>query len=423
MRHPKGVASLVHFGCAKTRVDGERLLAQKVSSGWAIGSPEDADYIIVNTCAFINPAREESLREIERILARRSKIDLLISGCLPLWNLEIMRRKFPRASFSSMAGLKRLEERQSERLLTTYPYAFLKIAEGCNRKCSFCLIPCLRGHFRSLGADFLLKEARQLKARGIKELVLVAQDTTSYGMDLTGRPRLVELVKRVSELGFEWIRILYMYPHLVTRGLLRSFKALGNVLPYLDIPLQHSHPRILKLMGRGEKRGEPERILGHVREEWPEAALRSSFVVGFPGESEGEFEHLKTFILENKFAKLAIFPFYAEGRTEASRLPDQVPVAVREQRYEIIFQLQKDIYYQYNRELEGKLLHVLVDEKNGKWLHCRSFRDAPEIDGIVRVKAEGRVGDFLTVRVKKGLAYDLIGEIEQEELNAQESSN
>lgn len=423
MKHPKGIVGLVHLGCAKTRVDAERLLAQRARSGWMVGASARADLVIVSTCAFINPAREESLNKIRGILKKKPHTNVLVSGCLPLWNSTFIKTMFPRVSISSKANLKRLEECGSARFLTTYPYAYLKIAEGCSRSCSFCLIPRLRGNFRSLEDDILLKEARQLKAMGIKELVLVAQDVTSYGVDLAGSPKLVELVGKLSEMNFTWIRLLYMYPNLVTRKLLKSLKAVGNVVPYLDIPLQHSHPKVLRLMGRGEKCGGPERVVGIVREVWPEAALRSTFMVGFPGEGEEEFGHLRDFILQTKFDRLALFPFYEERGSAASGFPEKVPQVLKEERYENLFKIQKQIYWQYNRNCEGRTLKVLVDQERGGWLQCRSFRDAPEIDGIVRVKGEGRVGDFLDVRVKKGLAYDLIGEIEKEEPDVQESSN
>jgi len=429
----KGIVGLINLGCPKNRVDGERILADYAQRGWVVGQPEEADLLIVNTCTFIEPATEESWAAIEDAVekcpgGRRRKV--VVTGCLVQRDRSALAEAFPEVrSFQDLGEVSRLEARQAPRLVTTFPYAYLKIAEGCSRTCSFCLIPSLRGPFRSLPREYLLEEARGLRQAGIKEIVLVAQDATLWGIDQHGSPRYLDLVAEIADLGFPWVRLLYLFPQRVDRGFLRRLRQIPAVVPYLDIPVQHTNDRILGLMKRPGGSAEVQRVLDAVRTEWPEAALRTSLIAGFPSETESEFQELYDFVEKNRFDRLALFPFYAEEGTGAARLSGQLPSNEKERRYDALWKLQERIYSEKNQGLVGAQLRVLVDhpdpEEPATWL-CRSTRDAPEIDAWVRVQAQSNAalecddtnnispGAFLTVRIIRGLVYDVVGELLKE---------
>ncbi|MEI6509444.1 MAG: radical SAM protein [bacterium] len=429
----KGIVGLINLGCPKNRVDGERILADYALRGWVAGQPEDADLLIVNTCTFIEPATQESWAAIEDAVekcpgGRRRKV--VVTGCLVQRDRSALSEAFPEVrSFQDLSEVSRLEARQAPRLVTTFPHAYLKIAEGCSRTCSFCLIPSLRGPFRSLPREYLLEEARGLRRAGIQEIVLVAQDATLWGIDLHGSLSYLDLVAEIADLGFPWIRLLYLFPQRVDRQFLRRLRQIPAVVPYLDIPVQHTNDRILGLMNRPGGSAEVQRVLDAVQTEWPEAALRTSLIAGFPSETESEFQELYDFVEKSRFDRLALFPFYAEVGAEAARLSGQLPSAEKERRYDALWKLQERIYSEKNQGLVGAQLRVLVDhpdpEEPGTWL-CRSTRDAPEIDAWVRVQAQNNAalgcgdannispGAFLTVRIIRGLVYDVVGELLKE---------
>ncbi|MCX5977179.1 MAG: 30S ribosomal protein S12 methylthiotransferase RimO [Coprothermobacterota bacterium] len=432
----RGIVGLINLGCPKNRVDGERILADYAQRGWVVGQPEEADLLIVNTCTFIEPATQESWAAIEDAVENHPSgrhRQVVVTGCLVQRDRTGLAEAFPEVhSFQDLSEVARLEARQAPRLVTTFPYAYLKIAEGCSRNCSFCLIPSLRGPFRSLPREYLLEEARGLRQAGIQEIVLVAQDATLWGIDLYGSPRYLDLVAEIADLGFPWVRLLYLFPQRVDRDFLRRLREIPAVVPYLDIPVQHIDDRILGLMKRPGGEAEVRRVLDVARTEWPEAALRTSLIAGFPSETDSEFQELYDFVEELRFDRLALFPFYAEGGAEAAHLPGQLPSDEVERRYDALWKLQERIYSEQNQHLVGSQIRVLADhpdpEEPGTLL-CRSTRDAPEIDAWVRIQAQddaalgcggpraqtnAEPGAYLTVRIIRGLVYDVVGELLKE---------
>lgn len=411
--------SLVNLGCPKNQVDGERMLAHFRQKGFQLVPEQHADWLLINTCAFIDPAKKESLEEIQRAIQRRQngRLDaILVMGCLAEDLRDRLQEDFPQIhQIYTMSDIQALEAVGSPRALTTFPFAYLKIAEGCHRQCSFCRIPSLRGSYRSLPPEWLEREARDLFGTGIQELVLVAQDTTSWGIDIYGKPQLVELIKRLAPIGFPWVRLLYLHPQWCDRKFLRAVKELPGVVPYLDIPFQHIETDVLAAMKRSESESDIRRIVKEVRDEWPEACLRSTFIVGFPGETEQAFEKLLAFINEVKFDRLAIFPFSAEEGTTASTLSGQISEGIIQQRYQRLWIAQKKIYQETNRGWVGCNMKVLVDRRKSGEMVGRTFRDAPEIDSHVRIKGSKEAGRFVNVLITKTVGYDLIGEIGEEE--------
>jgi MiaB/RimO family radical SAM methylthiotransferase len=418
--------SLINLGCPKNQVDGERVFADYAQKGYILSNLEDAQFLLINTCAFIKPAVSESLKFIKQ--ASRWKREgllkrILVMGCLPQRFKEKLKEEYPEIDDLIYRDFVcALEEKDVPRVLSTFPYAYLKIAEGCNRECSFCLIPQLRGKYRSLPSELLLKEARGLREMGIQELVLVAQDTTYWGIDLKGKSLLLELLDSISRIGFPWIRLLYLHPQLVDKEFLISLKSIPGLVPYLDIPLQHVDSRILSLMKRGQKEKDVRQMVELVRTLWPEAVLRSTFIVGFPGEGEKEFQKLLNFLEEARFERLAVFPFYPEEGAQATFFEGQVEEKERINRYNQVLNLQKEIYLSKNKELLGKKVLVLVDRLEGETSIGRTFRDAPEIDCQIKIKGSLKPGAFYPACVTKAHIYSLIGKMEKEGENAEEGS-
>lgn len=407
MKEPK--VSLINLGCPKNQVDGERVLANYAQRGFII-APSDPDLLIINTCAFIAPAVRESLSYLRRAIQKKRNGELsriVLMGCLPERYPHLKEEYSEVDKIIPRDKVSYLECENAPRVLTTYPYAYLKIAEGCSRNCSFCLIPKLRGEYRSLPPSFLIQEASNLKDLGIKELVLVAQDLTLWGKDLSSNLGLLNLLERISALGFLWIRLLYLYPK-ITRSFIRKLKALGNILPYLDLPFQHVDSHILSSMGRGQSEKEVRETVEMVRQEWPEAALRSSFIVGFPGEGRAEFEKLLRFVEETRFDRLAIFPYYDEQGIEGEK-GGRIGKREKAYRYEELMSLQEQIYSEKAQALIGKTEIVLIDQVKRGRLIGRTYRDAPLIDAHVFIEGEGRVGDFRQVLITKAHGCDLIG--------------
>lgn len=410
--------SLINLGCPKNRVDGERQFAQFASQGFALSDPEESDILLINTCAFIEPAVKESLRYIRQAVKwkKEGRLErIVVMGCLPQRVGEGVKSQFPEVDQLIFKETPcHLEEKQAPRVLTTFPFAFLKIGEGCNRECAFCLIPQLRGSYRSLELPFLLKEARQLREMGVQELVLVAQDTTYWGIDRVGRSLLLDLVEEISKVGFPWIRLLYLHPQLINRKFILNLKTIPGVVPYFDLPLQHVDSRILSLMKRGQTEKEIKEVVCSIREGWPEAAIRGTFIVGFPTEGEKEFKKLFHFIEEVRFERLAVFPFFPEEGTKARELPQQVEKKKKMERFKEVISSQKKIYLQKNRELLGRKEIVLIDRQENNFSLGRTFRDAPEVDLTVKIKKALPVGSFQEVMITKANVYSLIGKTDKE---------
>jgi ribosomal protein S12 methylthiotransferase len=441
---PKGTYAFVSLGCPKNLVDSERMLGKLAQDGYTLTPDADgADVVVINTCGFIEPARQESLGVIREMLAlkeqgrvgvvvvagclaERKKDDLLhevpgVDHIVGVFGREEIaqvldrtlsaRRQDEQRSLFRPAPVRALEDTARLRI-TPRHYAYLKISEGCDRLCTFCAIPGMRGKHVTKPIEEVLREARELAADGVRELIVVAQDTTYYGLDLYGRVRLAELLRELNEVdGLEWIRILYAYPIHFTEELIETLADAPKIVPYLDMPLQHINDRMLKRMQRRVNRAETEELLSRVRRAIPDLTLRTTFIVGFPGETEAEFEELCDFVRATRFERVGVFPYSLEPGTPAARLPDHLPEEIKQQRRDRLMEIQQELAFAWTRDQVGKELEVIVDgpdpEVPGHML-ARGHADAPEIDCVVRLKGKGlRAGDLARARVTGADGYDL----------------
>lgn len=434
---------LVSLGCPKNLVDSEIMLGLLQASGFEITNREqDAEVLIVNTCSFIKDAKEESIKAILELAQYKKRgrcRALLVAGCLAQRYPREMMAELPevdavlgtgsipeitgvihrvlkgeRVSLVGAPGY--LHTAGLPKLQATPSYsAYLKIAEGCDNCCTYCIIPHLRGPYRSREADDILAEAAAMVSRGVKELNLVAQDTTRYGMDRYGKPYLHPLLRRLSLLeGVVWIRLLYTYPTLLNEELIQLMAAENKICRYLDIPLQHASASVLRRMNRRSSGEGSARLIEKIRAAIPDITLRTSFIVGFPGETESDFEELLGFIAEVQFDRVGIFTYSREEGTPGAELPDQVPEEVKLERKNRAMTLQQKITLEKNQLRLGQVLAVLVEGRNTKGVyHGRSEGDAPDIDGKVYFKATASInpGEFVKVRVTSARPYDLIGEL------------
>ncbi|MDD4170382.1 MAG: 30S ribosomal protein S12 methylthiotransferase RimO [Desulfotomaculaceae bacterium] len=435
---------LVSLGCPKNLVDSETMLGLLKNAGFTITNREqEADVLIVNTCSFINEAKEESISailDLARFKEAGSCRAILVAGCLAQRYPQELMAEMPeidcllgtgavpevvKAVQAALAGEKLslvgapgyLHDANLPRLLSTPPYtAFLKIADGCNNRCSYCVIPSVRGPFRSRSIDDLVDEAKELAAGKVRELVLVAQDTTRYGFDLYGKPVLTVLLKRMAALdGLVWLRLLYTYPTLISDELMEVMVSEKKVCRYLDLPLQHAANAVLERMNRRGSKEETIQLVEKLRYQIPEIILRTSFIVGFPGETEADFRELFDFMKAIKFDRVGIFTYSQEENTAAAVMPGQVPEEVKAERRERLMALQQGISLERNKKKIGAVLPVLIEgrhlEKPDVYIG-RSEGDAPGIDGKVFVcsKRELASGDFVQVLISGAAEYDLTGE-------------
>jgi ribosomal protein S12 methylthiotransferase len=440
----KPTFAFISLGCPKNLVDSERMLGRLGQAGYALTpEAEGADVVVVNTCGFIEPARQESLSVIREMLdlKKQGKVGaVVVAGCLAERKRDQLLQEVPEVDQivgvfgreeitdvveRSIAG--RLEQRSlfrpapvraledTARLrITPRHYAYLKISEGCDRLCTFCAIPGMRGKHVTKPIEEVLREARELAADGVRELIVVAQDTTYYGMDLYGRVRLAELLRELEKIeGIEWIRILYAYPIHFTDELVETLAACEKIIPYLDLPLQHINDRILRRMQRKVNREATEVLVDRLRASMPRLALRTTFIVGFPGESEAEFEELVAFAQARCFERVGVFPYSLEPGTPASRLDGHLPEEIKEQRRERLMKVQQQIAFDWTRKQVGRDCEVIVDGPDPEvpnHVVARSHADAPEIDALVRVKGKNlHAGDILPVRITAADGYDLVG--------------
>ena len=434
--------AFAHLGCEKNRVDTEHMLGLLARAGYGVSADErEAAVVVVNTCSFIEDARQESVRTLVE-LAEQGK-ELIIAGCLAQHFREELLEALPEARAVVGTGdyqhivevLRRVEQGErvtrvsttptfvaDERLpryrTTAEPVAYLKVAEGCDYRCAFCIIPHLRGNQRSRPIESIVAEARQLADQGVKELVLISQITTNYGLDLYGRPRLADLLRALGEVEIPWIRVHYAYPTGLTPEVLAAFREVPNVLPYLDLPLQHSHPDVLRAMNRPWQSDLTAGVLERIRRTLPEAVMRTTFIVGFPGEKEEHFEHLMDFVAEQRFDHVGVFTFSPEEGTPAFSLPDPVPAALAQDRRDRLMRLQQPIAAECNAASVGQLLEVLIEQENpsdGRMIG-RCARFAPEVDGEVRLEPGpgglgAAPGTLVTARITAADTYDLSGEL------------
>ena len=437
-------AGFISLGCAKNLVDTEVMLGILKEHGIELTTdPADADILLVNTCAFIQSAKEESITTVLDMADYKESgrcRSLIVAGCLGQRYQQELLDELPEVDAILGVGawnrvMEAVEETlkgrrlvingsediiydaKTPRIATTPEYtAYVKIAEGCNNHCAFCAIPLIRGAYRSRKVEDICEEARRLAERGVKEINLIAQDTTNYGHDLYGKPSLARLLKELARIEeLRWIRVLYCYPKFFTEELLETIAVEPKICKYVDLPLQHAHDAVLKRMRRPDTRADTEALLRRIRERIPEVSIRTTFLVGFPGETEEEFRALRDFLVEQRFDKVGIFTYSREEGTPAYDMPDQVPEEVMQERYHELMSLQSRISEERNRELEGKELDVLIEGRDEEQEHIsggRSYREAPEVDGQVYVEgdSDSKPGDLVRVKVLQGFTYDVVGE-------------
>lgn len=430
----------ISLGCDKNLVDTEVMLGELAEEGYSFTEEEtEADIVVINTCCFIRDAKEESIETILEMakLRKDGRIrGLLVTGCLAELYREEIQSEIPevdavlgvadihsivRAVGEVLSGDAKNHIGEgaaptgSRRLVTTGGhYAYLKIAEGCDKHCTYCIIPKIRGNYRSTPMEKLLEEARTLADEGVRELILVAQETTLYGVDLSGRKMLPELLRELCRIeGLHWIRILYCYPEEITRELIQVIKEEAKICHYLDIPIQHASDAVLKRMGRRTTQADLRRIIGELRREIPDICLRTTLISGFPGESQEDFEELYRFVNEMEFDRLGVFAYSAEEDTPAAAWPDQIPEEMKEKRRDELMELQQEIAFERAAERKGNILEAVIEGYlPGENVYvARTYMDAPNVDGYLFLESERELdsGSFVTVKVTGSSEYDLTG--------------
>lgn len=437
-------AGFVSLGCAKNLVDTEVMLGILQKNGIELtNEPSEAEVLIVNTCAFIESAKEESITTVLNMADYKNSgccRSLIVAGCLGQRYGQQLLDEMPEADAiigtgawqrimeavdETLKGNRVVISGESEiiydarmpRIMTTPGYtAYVKIAEGCDNNCAFCAIPMIRGHYRSRKFEDVVEEVKRLASEGVKEINLIAQDTTNYGRDLYGKPRLAELLKELCRIdGIKWIRTLYSYPRFFTDELIDVIASEPKIAKYVDLPLQHAHDAILRRMHRADTRESIEKLLEKIRERIPGVTIRSTFIVGFPGETDAHYQTLREFLLKQRFDKVGIFTYSKEEDTPAYSMDGQVAEDVMQERYHELMSIQSKISEETNRALEGKELDILVegrDEEQQTIAVGRSYREAPEVDGQVYIEGDtdSKPGDIVRVRVTQGFTYDVVGE-------------
>lgn len=441
---------VVSLGCPKNLVDSETMLGLIHEENYEItNDPSEAEIIIINTCGFIESAKEESINTILQMAEYKKSGSckyIIVTGCLSQRYAEELFNELPEAD--AIAGVEVYDEIGSiikrvmngerfimlerskpdviytsketflPRILTTPSYtAYLKIAEGCDNCCSYCAIPKIRGPYRSKPMAQVLKEAKALADNGVKELIVVAQDTTRYGEDLLGgKLLLADLLKELNKIeSLKWIRVMYCYPNNFTDELIETFASLDKVCKYVDLPLQHASNRLLASMNRYDTREEVETLLAKLRKRIPGIVIRTTFIVGFPGETDADFEELKEFVEQQRFENAGVFAYSQEEGTVAGAMPNQIPDEIKQERYHELMALQAQISEEIHKDTEGQALEVLVEgiEEDGSGLHYgRSYREAPDIDGLVFIENPGDIkpGCFVKVNILQGFTYESVGE-------------
>lgn len=437
----------VSLGCDKNLVDSEMMLGLLARGGYEFTDDErEADIVVVNTCCFIGDAKEESVNTILEMAELKNNGDieaLIVAGCLGERYREEIRKEIPEVD--AVIGtaaideiVKTLDEVQHglqsdryksldeppvtgiERVVTTGGYyAYLKIAEGCDKHCTYCIIPKVRGNYRSVPMEALVAEAQQLANKGVKELILVAQETTVYGQDIYGHKALPELLHKLCALnGICWIRLLYCYPEEIDDELIQTIKEEKKICHYLDLPIQHASDTILQRMGRRTDRKQLQDIIGRLRREIPDICLRTTLITGFPGETEEDHEQLMEFVKQIRFDRLGVFTYSREEDTPAALMPDQVSEKVKKKRQAQLMQLQQDIAFEAAKRMTGTVVTAMIGGKvaDDDVYVARTYKDAPDVDGYLFVNADRDLmsGDFVQVKITASHEYDLIGDMEDE---------
>lgn len=429
--------ALISHGCAKNLVDSELILGVLKKNGYQITLNEDeTDIVIVNTCSFISDAERESIQSILQMVDAGKKV--IVTGCLSQKHAQELKDAIPEISavvgttdFIKIAEvIKKIEQGEfvnevnenpnyiypeniERQQITMGASSYLKIADGCNYRCGYCVIPYLRGNYNSRKMEDIIFEAKNLVKKGVTEIILVAQDTTGYGVDIYKKPMLAELLRELNKIeGLGWIRVMYAYPTQMTDDLLKTFAECEKVVKYVDIPLQHSHPEVLKLMSRPSFDYRP--MIENIRKIIPEVSIRTAFVVGYPGETEEHFEHLCEFVRDMKFDRMGVFTYSREKGTPSYSMKPQVSKRVAKARLRKLMEIQQEISRERNQKFIGKLIPCIIEcySDEGEVIARTQF-DAPEIDGVVNIKTDKHVvpGDIELVRIIGATEYDLIGEL------------
>ncbi|MDE7286145.1 MAG: 30S ribosomal protein S12 methylthiotransferase RimO [Lachnospiraceae bacterium] len=434
----------ISLGCDKNLVDSEVMLGELSKEGYSFTDDEtEADVIVVNTCCFINDAKEESINTILEMaeLKKNGQIKaLIVAGCLAQRYQDEIQKEIPEvdaivgttAILAIAQAIKEVLQGEPEnhmdildkapvggreRIVTTGGYyAYLKIAEGCDKHCSYCIIPKVRGNYRSIPMEDLIKEARSLVSGGVKELILVAQETTLYGRDLYGKKYLPQLLRELCKIeDLEWIRILYCYPEEITEELIQVMKEEKKICHYLDVPVQSGSDAVLKRMGRRTDAGQIKAMIRKLRKEIPDICIRTTLISGFPGESEENHEETMDFVNEVSFDRLGVFTYSAEEDTPAAQMPDQIPEEIKERRRDEIMELQQELAFDAAREMVGRTVKAMIEGKvsDEDAYVARTYKDAPGVDGYLFINTDRTFmsGDFVDVLITGSNEYDLIGEI------------
>jgi ribosomal protein S12 methylthiotransferase len=422
----KNKINVITLGCSKNIVDSERILRQlEINDFDIVDNAEKADTVIINTCGFIEAAKEESINTIlQAIEAKKAGIidKVLVAGCLSERYKEELRDEIPEVDeyfgtekyqeiVETLGGEFKYELLGERELTTPKHFAYLKISEGCDNPCSFCAIPLIRGGFRSKSIVELKKETEFLAQKGVKELIIIGQDTTDYGKDIYGRRNLHELLRELAAVdGIEWIRLLYAYPSHFPNEVIEEIADNKKVLNYLDLPLQHISDSVLKSMRRGISSSVQRELVSKIKREIPDLTFRTTFIVGYPTETDADFEELYNFVKENKFDRVGVFTYSQEDNTYSYELGDPIPEEVKESRKEALMELQKEISLEKNKKMLGKKIKCIVDDIEGEYFVARSVKDAPEVDGNVLIDSQEKmlhVGNFYEVEVVDFNEYDL----------------
>lgn len=434
----------ISLGCDKNLVDSEVMLGLLDAKGYQIVDDEtQADIIVINTCCFVHDAKEESIQTILEMAEYKTEgrlKALIVTGCLAQrYRQEIIDEipevdavlgttaydKIVEAVEEALAGVGHVELENvnalplvdTKRLVTTGGhYAYMKIAEGCDKHCTYCIIPKLRGNYRSVPMERLIQEAKDLAEQGVKELILVAQETTLYGKDIYGEKSLHKLLRELCKVdGIRWIRILYCYPEEIDDNLIQVMKEEKKLCHYLDLPIQHANDEILKRMGRRTSKAQLEEIIGKLKREIPDITLRTTLITGFPGETEEQHEELKAFVDEMEFDRLGVFTYSLEEDTPAAEMPDQIPEEVKEDRQAEIMELQQEIAFAQAEDMIGEEVLVMIEGKvaDENAYVGRTYKDAPGVDGLIFINTDEELmsGDFARVKVTGAVEYDLMGEL------------
>ncbi len=433
----KPTIAFTHLGCEKNRIDTEHMLGLLAQSGYAVDANEElADIVVVNTCSFIQAAREESVQALVELAEANKKI--VIAGCMAQHFRDQLLDELPEAVALVGTGnyheivdvIQKVEAGERVTAIAEHPTfiadehtpryrttaegtAYLRIAEGCDYRCAFCIIPHLRGKQRSRSIESIVAEAKRLAAEGVQEIVLISQISTNYGLDLYGEPKLGDLLRSLGAVDVPWIRVHYAYPIGITPDVIRAIQGTQNVLPYLDLPLQHSHPDILKAMNRPWQGCVNDGVIDRIKSAIPGAVLRTTFIVGFPGETDQHFEHLQDFVIRHGFDHVGVFTFSPEEGTPAYSMTHAIPQSVMDARRAALMEAQQPISLKRNQGEIGHVVDVLIEQENPETgeLIGRSPRFAPDVDGLVYVQGNARLGAIAPVLIRDADVYDLYGHV------------